>query len=223
MTLVKFEYNDCMARSNEQWLVDLQSGGDSQAAALEDLAALVRRNLPFGLAPFLPQHHPEFEFLADDITQETLLRVLDRLHTFEGRSQFTTWVQKIAIRLAFSELRRRRWKDVSLDAGLERDDEPAMPEPADTQAPPETLVERKDLILWLRRLMHQELSQKQKTAIHAVAIQGIPMEEVARKMGMNRNALYKLLHDARKKLKQRVEAAGYKAEAILAVFEEGAK
>jgi RNA polymerase sigma-70 factor (ECF subfamily) len=116
----------------------------------------------------LPAEHPEFESLMDEVAQETLLRVLDRLDTFEGRSQFTTWVHKIAIRLAFSELRRRRWKDVSLDASMEDQDTPSMPEPVDQQANPEIQVERSDLMTRLNQLLQEELTDKQRMALQAV-------------------------------------------------------
>jgi RNA polymerase sigma-70 factor (ECF subfamily) len=210
-------------RTNKAWLADLRFGGTIQESALADLRAVIVSGLPHALGSHLPAGHPEFESLVDEVAQETLLRVLDRLDTFEGRSQFTTWVHKIAIRLAFSELRRRRWKDVSLDASMENEDAPGMPEPADLSANPEIQAERSDLMMRLNQLLKEELTDKQRMALQAVAVQGIPFDEVARRMGMQRNALYKLLHDARKRLKQRMEAVGMTPETMMATFEQDAR
>jgi RNA polymerase sigma-70 factor (ECF subfamily) len=210
-------------RTNEAWRADLRSGGTIQDSALVDLRTVIVRGLPYALGSHLPASHPEFESLVDEVAQETLLRVLDRLDTFEGRSQFTTWVHKIAIRIAFSELRRRRWKDASLDASMENEAAPSMPGPADQSANPEIQAERSDLMMRLNQLLKEELTDKQRMALQAVAMQGIPLEEVARRMGMQRNALYKLLHDARKRLKQRMEAMGITPEAMLATFEQDAR
>ena len=71
------------------------------------------------------------------------------------------------------------------------------------------------------RLIDEELTEKQRQAMVATTIQGVPLEEVARQMGMKRNALYKLLHDARLRLKQRLAKEGLTPEDIWAVFEEG--
>ena len=83
--------------------------GDVQAAALEDLRATLMAGLPYALSGWLSPDRPGFQALAEEVTQEALLKILDNLHTFEGRSQFTTWAHKIAVNIALSKLRRRRW------------------------------------------------------------------------------------------------------------------
>jgi RNA polymerase sigma-70 factor (ECF subfamily) len=80
--------------------------------------------------------------------------------------------------------------------------------PADTQLTPEQLAFQNSVLGELRRMVDEELTDKQREAVVAVVLEGMPISEVARRMGTNQNALYKLLHDARKKLKRRVEAAG---------------
>ena len=117
------------ARTNAEWLANLGSPGPEREAALADLRAQVLAGLPRALSPFLSPADPRFEPLAEETAQETLLRVLDRLHTFEGRSQFTTWAHKIAIRVALTELRRQRWKDASLDDMLAAEEAGAAPAP----------------------------------------------------------------------------------------------
>ena len=89
---------------------------------------------------------------------------------------------------------------------------------ADPQAPPAQQVVQRLFLESLQRLISTELTEKQRQALVAVRIQGMPLEEVARRMGTNRNALYKLLHDARQRLKSRMEAEGLSPEDVLAAF-----
>jgi RNA polymerase sigma-70 factor (ECF subfamily) len=207
-------------RTNDQWLADLRAAGPEQEAALADLRAVLLNGLPYALAAWLPPGDPQFEPLAEEVVQETLLRVLAHLGTFEGRSQFTTWVHKIAVRVALTELRRKRWQDVSLDelvegeaAGLAKPG--LMSDPTPT---PETSAEQVDLLQRLERILQEELTEKQRRAMLAT-LRGMPLEEAARRMNMERNALYKLLHDARLRLKQRLSEEGLAPEDFRAVFE----
>ena len=201
---------------------DLDAPGEAQEIALGDLRAIVLRGLRYALSKWLTPSDPEFESLSEEVAQDTLLRVLESLHSFEGRSKFTTWVHKIAVRIALSELRRKRWRDVSLDE---------LTENAPGQGPlgvltahvagPEVVAEQSDMIAHLQRVISEELTDKQREALIAARIHGMPMEEVARRMGTNRNALYKLLHDARLRLKTRLEEEGLSPEDVMAAFEAG--
>ena len=208
-------------RTNEEWIADLQTDGASRDAALEDLRAIIMKGLPYALSRWVSPSEPQFESLVEEVTQETLLRILDRLHTFEGRSQFTTWVHKIAIRIALSELRRKRWRDSSLDEMVDNEDAPA-PESLleDFSASPETSVERADMLTRVRRVIAEELTDRQREALLLLSVQDMPMEEAARKLKTNRNALYKLLHDARLRLKRRLTLEGLSAQEVLGAFEE---
>ncbi|OIN90055.1 MAG: hypothetical protein AUJ21_08835 [Anaerolineae bacterium CG1_02_58_13] len=209
-------------RTNEQWLSDLQQDGDSREAALGDLRAVIMNGLPYALSRWVSPSEPRFEFLVEEVAQETLLRILDRLHTFEGRSQFTTWAHKIAIRIALSELRRKRWRDSSLDELADNEEAPA-PESLmeDFSAGPETSVERADMLARVRRVIAEELTDRQREALLLLSVQELPMDEAARKLKTNRNALYKLLHDARLRLKRRLSLEGLSAQEVLTAFEQG--
>jgi RNA polymerase sigma-70 factor (ECF subfamily) len=177
------------------------------------------RGLPYALSKWLTPTDPQFESLSEEVAQDTLLRVLDSLHTFEGRSKFTTWVHKIAVRIALTELRRKRWRDVSFDELTEN--VPGGGLLAAQEAGPDVVAEQSDMIEHLQRVISEELTEKQRQALIATHIHGMPMEEVARRMGSNRNALYKLLHDARKRLKSRLEEEGLSPDDVLAAFEPG--
>jgi RNA polymerase sigma-70 factor (ECF subfamily) len=209
-------------RTNEEWLSDLRSPGPDQEAALGDLRAIVRAGLPYALSTYLSPTDPQFDDLAEEVTQDTLLRVLDHLETFEGRSKFTTWVHKIAVRIALTELRRKRWQDVSLDELTEPEHGGTSYDfMADMRGDPSISAEQADMIDTLRHVIQEELTEKQRAALIATQIQGIPMDVVAQRMGMKRNALYKLLHDGRKRLKERMSEMGLDPESVLDAFEHG--
>lgn len=207
-------------RTNDQWISDLRADGEAREAALADLHAIILRGLPFALSRWLSPTSPQFDALTEEVAQETLLRVLDQLHTFEGRSQFTTWVHKIAIRIALTELRRKRWQDLSLDEIVDSEDTPTPPRILeDSRITPEESAERADMLEHIRRVIDEELTERQRRALIMLSLQGMPMEEAARKLKTNRNALYKLLHDARLRLKQRLRSEGLDAQEVLAAFE----
>ncbi len=208
-------------RTNEAWLSDLRAEGEVRSTAIEDLRAIIYKGLPYALSRWLSPDQPQFSSLVEEVTQETLLRVLDQLGTFEGRSQFTTWVHKIAVRIALTELRRKRWRDSSLDELTENED---IPPPsgllADPQASPETSAERTDMLERVRRIIDEELTERQRQALLLLGVQDMPMEEAARKLKTNRNALYKLLHDARLRLRTRLATEEIAPYEVLALFEQ---
>ena len=192
-------------RSNEQWLAELRTGDVARDLALSELRDIIVNGLKHALTTWLAPSHPNFYILMDDVAQDTLLRVMQHLDDFEHRSQFTTWVHKIAVRVALTELRRRRWKDRSIDEMMdEHVDGDASMALADSTPGPAQLAERSDSMAYLMGIMRAELTQKQRAAMQAVAINGMPLEEAARRLGTERNALYKMLHDARLKLKKRL-------------------
>ncbi len=207
-------------RTNEQWVADLQGDDSVRTAALEDLRAKLLQGLNYALRDYLSPADPSFSALAEEAVQDALLKVLDNLATFRGQSRFTTWAHKIAIHVAVTELRRKRWHDTSLEELLERDDGMLTPMfMADTAAGPETAVLQDELSRRVQRIITENLTQKQQTAIVATRIHGMPMSQVADAMGMNPNALYKLLHDARLRLKKTLAEEGLSPEEVLAAFD----
>jgi RNA polymerase sigma-70 factor (ECF subfamily) len=98
--------------------------------------------------------------------------------------------------------------------------EHAPMEVVDSSPRPETEVERAEVLAQLRKIIMEELTDKQRKAMLAAGIHGLPLEEVARRMGTNRNALYKLMHDGRLQIKRRLAREGLTVEDIFAVFEQ---
>lgn len=207
-------------RTNEQWINDLQSIGPAHDAALSDLRLILVSGLRRGLLGQVNTTAPEFETLAEDFAQEALLKVLDKLDTFAGRSHFTTWAHKIAVSVALTELRRKRWQDTSLDGLLDTEDglytSRLMADPAPD---PEIALERAEMLARMNHLLSEGLTEKQYTALIAAVIQGKSPTEIARQMGMNPNAVYKLIHDARLRLKHRLATEGLTPAEVIAVFE----
>jgi RNA polymerase sigma-70 factor (ECF subfamily) len=209
-------------RSNDQWLFDLGSPGPAQDAALADLRAILRRGLPCAISRWISPSDPRLDALADEAVQEALLKILESLKTFEGRSRFTTWAHKIAVRVALTELRRKRWQDVALEAlGGEGEDAAELRRRPDPVAAPERSAVKSDLMTRLQRVIQDELTERQRQAMVAVGVHGMPMDEVARRMGTNRNALYKLRHDARLRLKKRLAQEGLTPQDLLSAFAAG--
>ena len=207
-------------RTNEEWVADLRAGGDRQARALEDLRAIILRGLPYAIAGRLDPNSPESEALTEEVVQETLMRVLEYLDSFEGRSQFTTWAHKIAVRAALTELRRVRWREVPLpEMEMNEETDTSYREIPDDEANPEEQVAQAEMMTRVNRIIMEELTDKQRTALTAI-MAGFPLEEAARRLGTNRNALYKMLHDARLRLKKRLEKEGLTPSEVLAVFEK---
>ncbi len=182
------------------------------ASAVEQLRGLVLAALRVALR----DRSDVSEAHLEDFTQESIVRILAQLDRFSGRSRFTTWAHAVAINTAFTELRRKRWQDVSLDAltegGRQLAEHPFAPAEST-----ESSEERTVLLDVLHRAIAEKLSERQRTAIVG-ELQGLPFDQVVALLGTNRNAAYKLLHDARKALKQHLAAAGISAETIRSTF-----
>lgn len=212
-------------RSNEEWIEELKAEGKVQTEALNDLRQRLQRSILY----YLSQERSdlrglstqELEQMAEDLAQDALLRIIANLDTFRGESLFTTWANRIAIRLAISDLRRARYKDFSLDT-LTADGE-MLPTSTNVNNPtppgPEATTERNDVMDIISRAFDEALTERQFRALEAVALRGVPMDVVAEQMGTNRNALYKLLHDARRKLRAYLESQGLQMDYIMTLFQ----
>lgn len=211
-------------RTNEEWVEDLRSP-ERQAQALEDLRARLQRSITY----YLSQERSdlrglamtEIEEMAQDLAQDATLRVVNNLDAFRGESRFTTWANKIAVRIAISELRRSRYRDFSLDDLTTDNDFISATSSLVGEAPPnpETAAERSNITAILNDALKNALTPRQYQALVAVALNNVPMDIVAAQMNTNRNALYKLIHDARRKLRQYLEEQGLTTSYLLNLFE----
>ena len=204
-------------RTNDEWLSALEEPGPARREALSDLRARLVRGLGYAMA----DRSDVTEAHIEGFVQNALLKILANLEYFRGDSRFTTWAQKIAVHEAFDELRRKRWENVSLDEMIEQYEGDFTPAVLDDPDPsPEQRVTQQGILETVKRLIDEELTERQRRAMIAVVLAGMPTAEVARRMDTNRNALYKLMHDARQRLKRRMEAEGISLEEALSAFEE---
>lgn len=212
-------------RTNEEWLEDLRTSGSAQEAAITDLRELLLRTVLFffsrNLGDFDRLTRDEILQLAEDCTQEALIAVLNHLSGFRGDSKFTTWAYKFAINFALMTARRERWKGISLDqlsfvdGGSLAERVMQGKEPALT---PDQFVMQVEILETIREVIEQDLTDKQRRVLILMVFNEVPMDEVARQLSTNRNAIYKMLHDARRKLKYRLQARGFEVGEILALF-----
>ncbi len=200
-------------RTNEQWLQQLAAENHAQAGAIADLRALLvraalycLRQTSYRLAIWDTEH---LQQLAEDSAQEALLAILQRLDEFRGESRFTTWAFKFAVNKALLCARHESWKYVSLDELLNEQDLDAVPFASrQTEFDPDRLIWRNQVWAILREVIETELTAHQREVLIAVTFEDVPLDELARHFQTNRNALYKTLHDARRKLKARLVARG---------------
>ena len=215
-----------MERSNAQWLHDLTAEPAVRDPAIQDLRQRLQRGIYYylsrersDLADLAPE---EVTQMAEDFAQDATLRILSNLESFRGDSRFTTWATKVAVRVAISEMRRARYKDFSLDALTDNGDLRPESSTALTSTPierPESAMEKQDVLQKINRAFEEALTKRQRAALEAVVLEGIPMDVVADRMGTNRNALYKLVHDARRKLRTHLEEQGLSPDYIMDLFE----
>ena len=205
-------------RTNQEWLKQLRDPLDE--AALADLREILLRGLRASLSNRI---NTDLDAITEDFVQDALLKILKSLETFRGESRFTTWAQKVAIHVAYTELRRRRWKDISLQDIIETSegDEYTPAILTDPGTSPEREASQNDMLDIVYSMIETELTERQRTAMIAILQGGMPIDQVAEKMGTNRNALYKLIHDARKRMQQSLmEKTGFTAQDVLVMFEQ---
>ncbi len=210
-------------RTSEEWLRDLQSDGGTQASALTDLrdyllrAALYSYQKNRALVTSLGR--AEIEQLAEDSAQNALLTILQHLRDFRGESKFTTWAYKFAVNIALVSARREQWKRVSLDQLMSDLDSGKIPfEDEDADADPNRAALRDEVWQMLSEVIENDLTDRQRQVLKAIVFEEVPLDEVARYLNSNRNAVYKLLHDARRRLKECLQGRGFELEEILGLF-----
>ena len=196
---------------NETWLLALQGEERARDHALSDLSQILIRGLEAVLRPRVDH---QAEAMAQDVAQEAMMRILDRLDTFRGESRFTTWAQKVAVRMALTKLRRKRWNNVQL-SDLSDGKNILRDLMQDHRRSPDEEAGMKMAMDAVLQSIENDLTDRQRRAMQAVVLEGMPLEEVAKRMGSTRNALYKLMHDARHRLKRTLKQRGINPADIL--------
>ncbi len=203
---------------SREWLSSLRSGGAEQEAAVGRLHDLLLRAARFEVArrrPSLPHlRGNELDDIAQEAADDALMSVMARLDDFRGASRFTTWVYKFALYEAAVKLRRRAWQGREV---------PLEPETwgmfASGSGDPEREAEQNELLRAAQAGIADALTPHQRNVLVALALNGVPIDVLAERLGSTRGALYKTLHDARKKLRAHLEEAGLSIDSWLEVSE----
>ncbi len=191
-----------------EWLRVLGGVGRQREAALAQLHGMLLRIAQVEArrrGPRLRITGPELEDLAYQAAADALLAITAKLVRFRGESRFTTWAYRFVILEVSAKLGRHFWRrpDVPLDA--EQWDR--LPEQFGFEPAQET--EWRDLLAALRHAVDTELTARQRQVFVAIVLNGVPLDALTVKLGSNRNAIYKILFDARRKLRAALVANGY--------------
>ena len=185
----------------------LRPGAPGHEAAVQELHALLVRAARFEVsrrrAALSYVRGEELEDIAMQAADDALMAVLAKLDDYRGESRFTTWAYKFALLEAGVRLRRRAWQD--REVVLAGESWPAL---VDQRSGVHDALERRELLDALRDAMAETLTTHQREVFVALALNGVPIDVLAERLGTTRGALYKTLHDARRKLRRELAAAG---------------
>jgi RNA polymerase sigma-70 factor (ECF subfamily) len=197
----------------DELLARLRGDGPAHDQALRDLHALLLRAAHFEIgrrsAAFAHVRGDDREDLALQAADDAFVAVMGKLPEFRGESRFSTWAYKFALYEAAVRVRRRTWQH--REVVLDPDAWLAIGDQADG---PAARHDRTDLLRTIRGLIDSALTARQREVLVALTIQGVPIDVLADRLGSTRGALYKTLHDARRKLRAELAAAGHDLESI---------
>lgn len=194
------------------WLRSLQGETSEREAAIARLHQLLLRAARFEVnrrrASMPHVRSSEFDEIAEEAAEDALMSVLGRLEDFRGASRFTTWVYKFALLEAAVKLRKRAWQGREV---------PIEPESWDlvlsTALDPAARAEQTELLTAVQSAIARVLTEHQRDVLISLAINGVPIDVLADRMSTTRGALYKTLHDARRKLRKELADAGHPLDA----------
>lgn len=184
-------------RTNRKWVDDLSSEGELQLRAQEELRTLMFRSLPYAFDVKVDDDLAS-KALLETVSGKTLEYLQKNMDRYDGQSAFTTWVLKIAVRLLPYELRLQRWRYLAPDGVL-----PKISSELHNQ------LSKHKYLHYAHNIFKEELTKNQRQAIQAMVMFRMPKEEVMRWLGMERCDYFKMIHDARLRLKRRLEIDGY--------------
>ena len=188
----------------DDWLSSLTGPPAVREPALARLHDLLLRAAHFELRRRAGVPHDEIDDLAAQAAGDAMVAILAKLHTFRGDSRFTTWAYKFVLLEAGVKARRRAWQDreVVLDDASWRRLATAAPSAQQS-------AEEAELLRAIAAAMETALSPRQREVLTALALDGVPIDVLAERLGSPRGALYKSLHDARRKLRAALADAGH--------------
>jgi RNA polymerase sigma-70 factor (ECF subfamily) len=196
------------AVESRAWLERLRADGPERDQALADLRELLLKAARFEVHR-RGSARGEEEDLAQQSADDALLAILGKLDDFRGESRFTTWAYKFALLEAAVKVRRRTWQGREIP--LEAQDWALV---ADQRSAPDRDAEAGEVMNALQRAIKRDLTPHQREVLVAIALNDVPIDVLAERLSTTRGALYKTLHDARRKLRSVLAQDGFPIEAI---------
>jgi RNA polymerase sigma-70 factor, ECF subfamily len=192
---------------SREWLQSLCAESPTRDDAIARLHDLLLRAARFEVArrrPTLPHlRGDELDDIANEAADDALMSVLRRLDDFRGDSRFTTWVYKFALLEAAVKLRKRAWQ--GREVPLEPEDWGLF---SSSDLEPHAEAEQSELLTTVQQAIADVLTPHQRRVLVALALNGVPIDVLAERLNTNRGALYKTLHDARRKLRKHLGERG---------------
>lgn len=192
--------------TNDDWMLRLSVPGQLRDEAIGALHDLMLRAARHQVSRMPEANHlgaARWDEIVNAAADEATVSVLSRLTTFEGRSKFTTWAYKFGILYAGVEVRRARWNEHEIELV-------DLPEPADRpDSSPHVQAEGAELARAVAAAMHSVLTPHQRRVAVALLIDEIPIDVLAERLGSRRSALYKTLHDARRRIRAELVVQGF--------------
>ena len=193
---------------SKRWIHRLSAGSPDREAAIRELRILLVKAARFEIqrriasSPHL--RGGDYDDLAEQSANDALVAILAKLREFRGASRFTTWAYKFALLEAAVKIRRRAWqgREVPLEAE-------SWASIADHESKPQQDVETSELLAFLRSTIESELSPHQREVLVAITMGGVPIDVLAQRLGTTRGAVYKSIHDARRKLRAALAKRGF--------------
>lgn len=193
--------------TSDQWISALRAEGVERERAIRELHELLLRAARFELgrrrAALSHVRGEELEDIATQAADDALMAVLGKLDEFRGASRFTTWAYKFALLEAGVRLRRRAWQGREVVLSGE-----GWSGFADPSGSGQERLEQSELLDRLREAIEESLTPHQRRVFVALALNEVPIDVLAERLGSTRGALYKTLHDARRVLRSQLSAAG---------------
>lgn len=190
------------------WIKSLSAEGPAKEAAvarLHELLLRIARSEVHRRSSYLRFSGVELDDLAYQAAADALVAIVAKLDQFRGESRFTTWAYRFVILEVSNKTGRHFWRNPPAAIGTE--DWDRLPDQFGLA--PDTESEWRDLLEALRRAVETTLTPRQRQVFVALFVEGIPLDALADKLGTNRNALYKMMFDARRKLRAELVANGY--------------
>jgi RNA polymerase sigma-70 factor (ECF subfamily) len=196
-------------QESSSWVLDLAAGGSTREAAVARLHALllrVARGESARRRAALPDRaQEEVDDLCVQAADDAIMAILRKLDEFRGAARFTTWACKFVIFEISTRLRRHTWRQRRIE-----DNDAVWDTLSDAAPLALAALQDAELMTALRQAVRDQLTERQRQVFQAVALDQVPTDVLAERLGSSRGAVYKTLHDARAKLRRALVAAGHR-------------